>query len=62
MVALKRGLRISLTTWFVVFVMILLRQLMINCVEGLTGDTAAALIEITDSVSLIMFILELNLM
>lgn len=45
----------------VVFVMILLRQLMINRLDGMTGDTAGALIEISESVSLIMYILILNL-
>ncbi|MFV1982267.1 MAG: adenosylcobinamide-GDP ribazoletransferase [Thiohalomonadales bacterium] len=45
----------------VIFIMILLRQLMMNRLEGMTGDTAGALIEITESVSLIMYILILNL-
>ncbi|MFV2060728.1 MAG: adenosylcobinamide-GDP ribazoletransferase [Gammaproteobacteria bacterium] len=45
----------------IVFVMILLRQIMINRLDGMTGDTAGALIEITESVSLVMYILVLNL-
>lgn len=46
---------------FVVFVMILMRQLMINRLEGMTGDTAGALIEICEAVSLVLYIVILNL-
>jgi len=45
----------------VVFVMMFLRHLMINRLDGMTGDTTGALIEITESVSLIMYIVILNL-
>jgi len=45
----------------VLFVMILLRQLMINRLGGMTGDTAGALIEISETVALIMYVLVLNL-
>ncbi len=44
-----------------IFVMIFLRQLMMKRLEGMTGDTAGALIEITESVSLVLYLLIANL-
>ncbi|VAW97241.1 Cobalamin synthase [hydrothermal vent metagenome] len=40
-----------------VLAMILLRQLMLSRLDGMTGDTAGALIEITECVSLVTYIL-----